>query len=96
MFLSVSSNKPGIKSETYGIIWHVDSESKIKLVNYKLSPRFPLGHSPLPDMRAIDAYISWSLLFLPLWHAQLHFSIKPTCFFRFSFSFGGFGHFEIR
>ena len=37
-------------------------EYKIQLVNYKLSPKFPLGHSSLPDIRAIYAYIFWSLL----------------------------------
>ena len=96
MFLYVSSNDTGIKSETSGVLWHVAPESKIQLVNYELSPKFPLGNLSLPDIHAIDAYIFWSLLFLPFLYAWLPFSSKLTCFCRFSFSFGGFGHFEIR
>ena len=52
-----------IKSETSGVMWHVAPESKIQLVNCELSQKFPLGHSSLPDMRAIDACIFCSLLF---------------------------------
>ena len=37
-----------------------------------------------------------SLLFSPFPHAWLKFSLKRTCFRRFSLYFGGFGHFEIR
>ena len=55
-------------------MWHVAPESKIQLVNCELSPKFPLGHLLLPDIRAIDAYIFWSLLLLPLLHARLTFS----------------------
>ena len=94
--LSVSSNVPGIKYETSGVMWHVAPESKIQLVNYELSPKFPLRHSSLPYIRAIDAYISWSMLFLLLLHARLTFSLKRTCFRRFSFYFDGFGNFAIR
>ena len=73
MCLSVSSNEPGMKYETYGVMWHVATESKIQLVNYELSPKFPLGHLSLPDIRAIDAYIFWYMLFLPLSYARLPF-----------------------
>ena len=38
MDLSVSSNDTGIKFVTSGVIWHVAPESKIQLVNCKLSP----------------------------------------------------------
>ena len=38
MNLSVSSNDPGMKYVTYGVIWHVAPESKIQLVNCELSP----------------------------------------------------------
>ena len=93
---SVSSKKPGIKSETSGAMWHVDPESKIQLVNCELSPKFPLGHFLLPDIRAIYAYIFWSMLTFPLSHARLPFSFKRTCFRHFLFYFGGFGHFAIR
>ena len=48
------------------------------------------------DIRAMDAYIFWSLLFLPLLHAQIPFSFKSTCFCRFSLYFGGFGNFAIK
>ena len=96
MCLSVFSNEPGIKYETYGVMWHIATESKIQLVNCELSPNFPLGHSSLPDIRAIGSYIFWSLLFSPLLYTRLTFSLKRTFFRRFSFSFGGFGHFSIR
>ena len=38
MNLSVSTNYPGMKSVTSGVIWHVAPESKIQLVNCELSP----------------------------------------------------------
>ena len=91
--LSISSNDPGIKSETYGVTWHVALESKIQLVNCELSQKFLLGHLSLPYIRAIDTYIFCSLLFFPLSHAKWPFSFKLICFRRFLFSFGGF--FEI-
>ena len=53
------------------------------MVNCKLSPKFPLVHSLLTDISAIDAYIFWSLLFLPLSHERLPFSLKRTWFFPF-------------
>ena len=95
-FLFVSSIEPGMKSETSGVIWHVDPESTIQLVNCELSPKFLLRHSSLTDICAIDAYIFWSLIFLSLLHSWLRFSIKHTCFCCFSLSFGGFGYFAIR
>ena len=67
-------------------MWHVATESKIQLDNCELSPKFPIGHSSLLDMRAIDAYIYWSLLFLLLLRTELPFSLKRTCFIRFSLS----------
>ena len=94
--LSVSSNETVIKSETYGVLWHVDPESKTQLVNCKLSPKLPLGHSSLPNIRVIDAYIFWSMLFLSLSHARFLFSLKRNYLCRFSFSFGGFENFAIR
>ena len=66
------------------------------MVNCELSPKFPLGHYSLTDMRSIDAYIFWLPLFLPLSNARLPFSLKITWFFNFLLSFGGFGHFAIR
>ena len=95
MYLSVSSNDLGIKFETSGVMWHVASESKIQLVNDELTPYFTLLRLSLLDILAIYAYIFWSLLFLPLFHAQLPFSLKHTCFCRFSLSFGGLGNFVI-
>ena len=44
MYLSVSSNEPVIKSETFGFMWHVAPESKIQYVNCELSPNFSLRH----------------------------------------------------
>ena len=38
-------------------MWNVVPESKIQLVNCGLSPIFPLGHSSLPDIRTMYAYI---------------------------------------
>ena len=56
MRLYVSSNELGINYETFGVMWHVALESKIQLVNFVLSPKFPLGHLSELDIRAIDAY----------------------------------------
>ena len=95
VYLSVSYNESGMKSETSGVMWHVAPESKIQLVNCELSPKFSLGNSSLPNNCAIDAYIFWSLLFSPLEHARLPFLFKRTYFWRFSIYFGGFGHFAI-
>ena len=87
-----------MKPETYGIIWHVVLESKIQLVNCKLSPKYLIGLLSLSDINAIDAYIFWSLLLSPLLDyfcdARLTLSPKRTCFLRFSFSLGGFGNLE--
>ena len=95
MYLSVYSNDPGMKSETSGVMWHVAPESKIQLVNCELSPYFSLLHSSLLDIRSIDMYILWSLLFSPLLHAGLKISLKYTCLRCFSLYFGGLGHFSI-
>ena len=38
VYLSVSFNYPRMKSETSGVMWHIALESKIQLVNCKLSP----------------------------------------------------------
>ena len=85
-----------MKSETYGVIWHVAPESKIQLVNCELSPYFSLERLSLLDISAIYAYIFWSSLFLPLLHARLPFLLKLTCLRIFSLSFGGLGHFAIK
>ena len=96
IFLSVSSNGPGIKYETCGVMWHVDPESKIQWVNCELSSEYLLGISSLPDICAIDAYIFWSLSLSPFpnsfWDARLPLSLKRTCFRCFLLSLGGFGH----
>ena len=73
MYLSAYSNDHGMKSETSGVIWHVAPKYKIQLVNWKLSPYFTLLCSSSLDIRAIDAYILWSSLVLPLSHAWLQF-----------------------
>ena len=84
MYLFVSYNDHGMKSETSGVIWHVTLEYKIQLVNCELSLYFSLERSSLLDIRAIDAYIFWSSLFFPLSHAKLPFSIKfPDLISRF-------------
>ena len=57
IYLSVSYNDPGIKSETYGVIWHIDPESKIQLVNWELTPKSLLELLWSPDVHSIDAYI---------------------------------------
>ena len=95
MYLSVSSNDPGMKSKTFGVMWHVSPESKIQLVNYELPPYVILERSSLLDICAIDAYILSSPSFSPLLHAKLPFSLKRTYFRRFSLSFGGLVHFAI-
>ena len=95
MYLSVSSNAPGMKSETSRVRWPIVPESRIQLVNCKLSPYFSLESSSLLDLLSIDAYIFWSSLLLLLSHAWLPFSLKRTYFRHFSLSFGGLGHFTI-
>ena len=87
-WLSVSSNEPGIKSEISGVMYHVAPESKIQLRNCELSPTFPLGHESLPDIRAIDAYIFWSLFFCCCCVHNFLFHLKSNFFHYFSFSFG--------
>ena len=96
MYLYVSSNEPGMKSENYGVMRNVAPESKIQLVNCELSLKFSPGNASLPDIRAIKTYIFWSLLLSPLSHARLPFSLKRTCFHHLFLSFGYFGHFAIR
>ena len=41
-------------------------------------------------------YPFFAVIYLFLLHARLLFPLKRTCFRRFSFSFGGFGHFAIK
>ena len=100
IYLSVSSNETGIKSETYGVIWQVSSEYKIQLVNCELSPRYLTYFLSLPDICAIDAYIFWLLSLSPFsyyfWDAQLPLSLKRTCFRSFLLSLGVFGNLAIR
>ena len=57
IYLSVSTNDPGIKSKIIGVMWQVAPESKIQLFSCELSPKFILGLSALLDIRAIDVYI---------------------------------------
>ena len=61
MNLFVSCNDHGMKSVTSGVIWHIAPESKIQLVNCKLSPYSLLPRLSSLDIHAIDAYILWSL-----------------------------------
>ena len=80
-------------------MWNISPESKYQLFNGKISPKFRLGHSSLSDICAIDAYIFWSVLCLPLLHSfcpeRLLILLKRTWFRHFSFSFGRLGHFAI-
>ena len=57
IYLSVSTNEPGIKSEISGVMWQVAPESKIQLVSCELSQKSLLGMSILENIYAIDAYI---------------------------------------
>ena len=93
MYLSVSSNVPGMKSETSGVIWHVAPKSKTQFVNCELSPYFTLLLYSSLDIPAIDAYILWSSLSSPLSHARSPFSLKRTCFRRFRYLFFWLGAF---
>ena len=67
IYLSVSSNDTGIKSEIYGIMWQVAHKSKIQLVCCELSPKYLLGISALKYICAIESYIFcdslWSVIF---------------------------------
>ena len=95
MYLSVYFNDTGMKYKTSGVMWHNAPKYKIQLVNYELSPYFPLLRSSLLVIRAIDAYILWSSLFVPFSHARLTFLLKYTCLRRLLLSFSGLGHFAI-
>ena len=90
IYLPLSYNEHRIISETRGVIWHDDLESKIQLVNWKLSPEYLLENSSLPDIRAIDAYMFLLLSSSPFsdyfCDARLPLSLKRTCFFRLSLS----------
>ena len=57
IYLSVSTNYPGIKSEISGVMWQGTPESKIKLVSCDILPKCLLGLSALEDIFAINAYI---------------------------------------
>ena len=59
MNLSVSYNDPGMKSVTYGVIWHVAPESKIQLVDCEMSLYSLFLRSASLEIRAIDTYILW-------------------------------------
>ena len=76
MCLSVSSNKYGIKYESYGVMWHVAPESKIQLVYWELSPKFPLVHFSLPYIHAIDAYIFLVTVIFTIVACTISFLIK--------------------
>ena len=57
IYLSVSTNETGIKSEISGVMWQVAPESKIHLVSCELYPKSILGISELEDIQIIDDYI---------------------------------------
>ena len=96
MYLYVYYNETGMKSEISDVMWHVAPESKIQLVNCKLSPYFSLERSSVLVIRSIDVYILWSLLFSPLSHARLTFLLKRAFLRCFSLSLGGFENVAIR
>ena len=82
--LSVFYNKPGIKSEICGVIWHVAPESTIQLVT-KIPTRTLII---IRHTCHICIYILVIIIFLLLHYfcdARLPLSLKYTCFCRFSF-----------
>ena len=66
VYLYVSTNEMGIKSEISGVMWQVAPESKFQLFSCKLSPKYLLGLYPLEEIFYIDAYIFcelfWSVI----------------------------------
>ena len=100
IYLSVSSNVTKIKYETCSIILHVATSSKIQLVYWKISPNSLSERLSLTYIRAIDAYVFWSLSLSPFsdsfCNARLPRLSKQTCFFCFYISLGGFGSLSIR
>ena len=70
IYLSVSTNKPGIKYKISGVMWQVASESKIQLVSCDLSQKYLLVIYTLEDTFAIDVYnlcdLISSVLFLKI------------------------------
>ena len=70
------------------------------MVNCELSPKSLLRLLLLSYIRAIDAYIFWSLSLSPFSNSfcdtWLLLSLKRTCFRHLLLSVGGFGHSESR
>ena len=98
IYLSVYSNEPVIKYETYGIMWHIAPESRIQnpIIQLQTITRIFTRTFVIARHKCHRCIHLLLFLFLPLSHAQLPFSLRHTCFRRFSLSFGGFGNFEIR
>ena len=102
--LSVSTKRPGIKSELSVVMWKFAPESKIQLVSCNMSPKYVLGMSALEVIYTIDAYIlcgllwyvlfSWvSSIFLYLYARILGFSVLQWTFFH---KVSGIGEFEMK
>ena len=71
----------------YMHLWHkflamTNGKIMVRLSQFSVLPWFL--HLLLLEICAIDAYISQSLLFSPLSHARLPFSLKHTCFGHFA------------
>ena len=77
IYLSVSANEPGIKSEIYGFMWQVAPDSKIQCVSFEMSTEFLLEISALVDKGAIDVYIFCDSLLSLLFPTTYLFS--PIC-----------------
>ena len=103
-YLSVTTNKPGIKPEISGVTWQVAPESKIQLVSCKMSPKCVLGISALVYICAIDVYILCDSLLSVLFSNVLSiFVYLYACVLGFSIfqwtllsEVSGFGKFSMK
>ena len=104
IYLYVSTNEPGIKSEISGVMWKVSPEYKIQLVSCELSPKYIPVTSSLEDIHAIYVYILcdslWSVLlsdvlsiFIDLYAQFLGFSVFQWNLFS---KISGFRQFAIK
>ena len=104
IYLSVSTNKPGIKSEISGIMWQVAPESKIQLVSCDMSPWFLLGFSVLEDICVIFTYIFYdslsSVLFSDVLYIFVNMHTQFLGFYMFKWIFlsevSSFGNYSMK
>ena len=104
MYLSVSSNEPGIQSKISSVMLQVALYSKIQLISCDLYLKSLLGFFGLMCIRAIDVYIFcyllWYLLFTDALYIYFYQYTQILGFSVFQWTFlskvYGFGKFVIK